>query len=70
MDEMVDIRKTALDILAFLGRTREDVMKIVMEIGIIDLSLEYIKCYPTEAIDNEVLISCLNLVSFAIQSDS
>jgi CRISPR/Cas system Type II protein with McrA/HNH and RuvC-like nuclease domain len=66
MDEMVEIRKSALDILAYLGRTREDVLKIIKEIEILDLALEYIKAYPNEFIDNEVLISSLNLISFAV----
>ena len=69
MDEMVEIRKSALDVLAFMSRTREDVLQIVLSIGLLDLSLGYIKQYPTESIDNEVLISCLHLVSFVAQSD-
>ena len=65
MDEMVEIRKASLDILAYLSRSREDVLGIVLKIGVLDLSLSYIKAYPTESIDNEVLISCLHLTSFA-----
>ena len=41
-------------------------MAIAIEIEILDLVLDYIKNYPNETIDNEVLISSLNIVSFAI----
>lgn len=66
MDEMVEIRRSSLEIIAFMSRTREDVLQIVLKIGLLDLSLTYIKQYPTESIDSEVLISCLHLVSFLV----
>jgi hypothetical protein len=44
-------------------------MDVVLEIGILDLSLSYIKNYPDEAIDSQVFISSLNLVSYIIQAD-
>ena len=66
MDEMVEIRKSALDILAYMARTKPNVINIILEIEILEMALEYVKQYPNETIDNEVLISCLNLVSFVI----
>ena len=64
MDEMVEIRKVALEIVAYMSRSRQDVIQIVKDVQMLDLTLEYVKNYPNESIDNEVLISSLNLVSF------
>ena len=47
-----------------------DVQQIILEIGILDLSLQYIKDYPKELIDTEVLGHSLDIVSYIIQSSS
>lgn len=46
MDDMLQIRKSSLETLAYLSRTRIDVQEIIQDIGILDLSLKYISDYP------------------------
>ena len=70
MDDMVEIRKSSLETLAYLSRTRMDVQDIILEIGILDLSLQYIQDYPKDQIDKEVLSHSLDIVSYIIQSSS
>ena len=70
LDEVIDIRKTGLDILSHLCRTRPDAAKIVVEIGVLETCLDYIKKYPSEAIDPDVLCNCLDLVSEFIHPSS
>jgi len=70
MDEIIDIRKTALDILSHLCRQRPDASKMVVEIGILGTCLDFIKQYPSEVIDSDVLCNCLDLVSEFISPSS
>ena len=45
---------------------RADVQQIMQELGIVDMCLGYIKSYPDELIDYDVLSYCLDLVSAVI----
>jgi hypothetical protein len=60
---MLQIRGFGLQILSFLSTQRSDVQALMVEIGIIDICLGYIKCFPDNLVDTEILLTSLDVVS-------
>ena len=67
MDEMLQIRKASLDILGYVCKNRPEAQVILHEIGVVDMCLDYIKNYPDELIDHEVLIYSLDVIACLVQ---
>ena len=43
--------------------------KFALEIGIVDIAVNYVKAYPDELVDFEVLSTCLDLLTTPAYSD-
>ena len=70
IDQQIEIRKTGLDVLSYLCQQRQDANKAVEALGILEICFDFIKQYPSEIIDHDVLCNCLDLVSEFVHPES
>ena len=49
---MLEIRGKSLEIISFLSQFRTDVLKLLVEFGISDICLNYIKIFPDDLVNN------------------
>jgi len=59
----LEIKKEALKLLCYLVMCKEETRVEARESGLLEDTMETIKNYPREDIDDEALVICLELIS-------
>ena len=68
MDEMIEIRLIGLQMMSYLSSIRPDVQKLINQIGILELCLQYIQNYPDELIDADIVSTSLDILQSVLSS--